>query len=293
MLKENKTKCIAIIGLGLIGGSLAKALKGKGYTVIGITRNPKTIKLAKKEKAIDIGSTKPDSKVLKKADVIFIATPLRFIPDYIKKIAALKLKKEVIVTDVGSTKVKICKIAKQYFLPSRRFAVSPARFFIGGHPMAGTEHAGFSASKKDLFKNCTWILTPTDKNKKLIKGIKKIITRIHAKPIITTPEKHDKAVALISHFPLLVSIGLCQLVKNTNDKKLKKLAMTIASSGFRDTTRIAGGNPEMSLGLLTSNSNELVQLLPRYFKELKKALKLATLKNLKSIQEWRNSLFIS
>jgi len=297
-VKKN-TKSIAIIGLGLIGGSLAKALKGRGYTVIGITKNPKTIKFALKEKAIKKGFTKLNSKVLENVDIIFICTPLPLIKDYLNKISKFqpeagpplveKRKKKIIVTDVGSTKFEICKYASSQFS-----TLNSQFFFIGGHPMAGTAKAGFIASKKDLFKNCSWALTPSKRDFQALTELKKIIKKVGAKLIITTPKKHDQAVALISHLPLLASIGLCELVK---DSKLKELASKLASSGFRDTTRIAGGNSEMNGNLLISNLTVLKKLLPSYIKELNKFLKMAgskpenLYKKLNIASKWRNNLY--
>ena len=288
-----KNKNIAIIGLGLIGGSLAKALKGKEYTITGITKSPKTIRLALKEKAIHKGYTKLNSKALKDVDLIFICTPLHLTKDYLNKISKLKLKKGVIITDVGSTKLEICNHAKKVF-STYNLKLKTYNCFIGGHPMAGTEEKGFTASKKDLFINCKWVLTPTTNNKKAIATLTSIIKKTGASPIITTPEKHDQAVGLISHLPLLTSIGLCETVKGSNSREL---ASILASSGFKDTTRIAGGNPEMNSNLLISNNLVLKKLLPAYIKELNNILKTANIKpkslhkKLNNVSRWRNSLY--
>lgn len=286
-MKKN-IKQIAIIGLGLIGGSIAKALKEKGYKIIGITKNPKTIKLALKEKAINKGYTKLNLQSLKNIDLIFICTPLHLITTCLNKISKSKLKKGVIITDTGSTKSEICKHA------ARHATGTSLQFFIGGHPMAGTEKSGFSAAQKDLFKNCAWILTPVNKNNQLLTAIKTIVKKTGAKPIITNPEKHDKAVALVSHLPLLASIGLCQTVKESN---FRELASTVASSGFQDSTRIAGGNPKMNSNLLISNLPILKKLLPVYIKELNNIIKMADIKSrnlrkkLNTVSKWRNSLY--
>ena len=289
-MKKN-IKQIAIIGLGLIGGSLAKALKEKGYKITGITKSSKTIRLALKEKVIFKGFTKLNSKALENVDVIFICTPLHLIIGYLNKIS--KLKQGIIITDVGSTKTEICKYAKKTF-STQSSILNPQSSFIGGHPMAGTEKAGFTVSNKNLFKNCAWILTPIDKNNESLTIIKIIVKKIGAKPIITTPEKHDQAVALVSHLPLLVSIGLCETVKNSG---LRDFASMIASSGFRDMTRIASGNPEMNLNLIISNNLALQKILPVYFKELNNILRMAKTKSkslhkkLSTVSQWRSKLY--
>ncbi len=295
MTFKNNIKNIAIIGLGLIGGSLAKALKGKGFSITGITKSPKTIRLALKEKAISRGFTKLSSKALENIDIVFICTPLPLIKDYLNKISKLNLKNRIIITDVGSTKSEICKYAKKIF--STQYSIPHTQYsFIGGHPMAGTEKSGFTASEKDLFKNRAWILTPTKKDNSTLNKLKTIINKVGGIPIITTPEEHDRAVALVSHLPLLASIGLCQITKESN---FNKLASIIASSGFRDTTRIAGGNSEMNSNLLLSNSIELQKLLPVYLKGLNNLLKMAKTKStnlykkLNIVSDWRNQLYNS
>lgn len=302
MTSKSNIKNIAIIGLGLIGGSLAKALKGKGFSVTGITKNPKTIKLALKEKVISRGFTKLSLKALENIDIVFICTPLPLIKDYLNKISKLKLNNKFIITDAGSTKSEICKYAKKVFSPKHSILktqysmLNTQYFFIGGHPMAGTEKSGFTASEKDLFKNRAWILTPTKKDNVTLNKLNTIIKKVGGIPIITTPEEHDQAVALISHLPLLTSIGLCQITKKS---KFNKLASMIASSGFRDTTRIAGGNPEMNSNLLLSNSIELQKLLPLYLKELNNLLKMAKTKStnlykeLNIVGNWRSRLYNS
>lgn len=287
---ENKIKNIAIIGLGLIGGSIAKALKQKNYTIVGIDKNKETIRLAKKEKVINQGFTRLSNQAFKNVDVIFIATLLNLIPYYLKKIARLNLKKEIIVTDVGSTKTAICKLAKTLF---------PSPIFIGGHPMAGTEKAGFKNSQKKLFQGRAWILTPTSKTKETklaLEKIKYLIKKTGSKPIITSPEEHDKACALISHLPLVVSVALCSVLENLKASELKNLSLSIASSGFRDTTRIASCNPAMNSNLMTCNINEINKLIPIYYKELKNLITIANKnpKRLKSklikISKWRSNL---
>lgn len=321
-MMKNKIKHIAIIGLGLVGGSLAKALKEKGFYIVGIDLNKSTIRLAKRTKIINKGSTKLSSTILEDVDLIFIATPLNLITTYIKAISKLKLKKQIIITDVGSTKTEICNYVKSIFsnlpplwgearstklsgqsLRQRRIRLRRTisnLVFIGGHPMAGNEKAGFENSDKNLFQGYSWILTPNIKNQLTniaLENIKYLIKRIGSKPIITSPEKHDKAVALISHLPLIASIGLCKVIENLKDNKLKRLALNIASSGFKDSTRIASGNPLMNLNLINFNLKELTNLVPNYNQELTKLIKKANSnhKNLKNeiikTYKWRKKLF--
>lgn len=294
VLPKKKIKRIVIIGLGLLGGSLALVLKSKGYYTIGITRSQKTITIAKKKKVINEGYTKLNHKVLNKSDLIVLTCPLNLIPEYISKIASV-VKKGIILTDVGSTKYAICNLAKK---------VLPQNItFVGGHPMAGTEKSGFVSAQTELFKNCAWFLTPfcsdlkKSKIQQALSQLKMVIKDTGAIPLEACPEEHDKAVALISHLPLLVSLALSSLVKNCRNKKVKKLALLAAAGGFRDTTRISGGNPILSTDLILSNSNNLKSILPLYLKELKSVLSFTQrspkqfLKYLTLISNWRNNLY--
>ena len=290
---SNRIKRIAIVGLGLIGGSLAMALKINGYQVVGISKKEETLLYAKNANVIEEGFTEINSNVLNNVDIIFLATPLSLIFEYIEKLRKI-VKKEIILTDVGSTKVEICNFAKEK-LPENIT-------FIGGHPMAGTEKAGFLSAQLGLFKNCPWILTPHDESSKIknaLNILENLIIQIGAVPIITNAEEHDMLVALVSHLPLLASLGLCQMVQKTKSDSLKKLATMIASSGFRDTTRIAGANPNLSSDLISSNHKKLSQILPSYISELQSLLELALkdkkdfLKNISVLSEWRKDLYNS
>ena len=268
-MSEVRIKRIAIVGLGLIGGSLAMALKINSYYIVGITRKSETLAVAQREKAIDIGFNELDEESIKDVDLIILAPPLAVIPQYLEKIAKV-VKGEIIVTDAGSTKLEICNIAKK-ILPKNIT-------FVGGHPMAGTENAGFLSAQISLFKKCAWILTPIDessKSKIAVEALKNLYEKIGSIPLIASPEKHDKAVALVSHLPLLASVGLCQLVRNMSDLELQGLASLIASSGYRDMTRIGGGNPEMNSDLITTNYSQVVSLLQNYTKELELLIKIA------------------
>ena len=286
---KNNFKNIAIIGLGLIGGSLAKALKEKKYHITGITRSQETIKLALNEKAIDKGFTVLDSASLHDTDLIILTVPLLSVNQYIKKIAEI-VKHEIILTDVGSTKSDICKVAND---------VLPANIiFFGGHPMAGTENAGFKSSTGNLFKDAAWVLTPFGKeNNEALNKLKDLIKQIGGIPVITSPEKHDLAVALISHIPLLISSALCSLIKDHQDKELNALSLLLASSGFRDVSRIAGGNPELSRDLITSNLNNIEKLIPLYTSTLNGLLTMGKsssqdlIKILKETSDWRNDIY--
>lgn len=284
---------IAVIGLGLIGGSLAKVLKKKGYRVLGFTKKKSTLTFAKKHKIIDIGYTKLTLNNLKTVEIIFLCVPIPVIPDYIKQISKL-VKHEIILTDVGSVKNNICNIAEKV-LPENIV-------FIGGHSMAGNENKGIGFIDHKLFNKCAWILTPSSvslEQKNALKKLKSIVKQIGSVPIILDSESHDTACGFISHLPLLLSVGLCELIKNIKDVRLKNLAMLLASSGFRDVTRIAGGNVDLNHDLLTLNNSKLQKISVQCLRELRCLLNVSKQKNqnfkktLLSVSNWRKQMYDS
>ncbi len=285
-MKLKRKPCIAIIGLGLIGGSLAKVLSKNGYEIIGISKSKETIESALKKKIIKKGFLEISSEALKDVDILFICTPLSLIKEKIKEIAKV-VKHDLLLSDVGSTKFDICNYAKK---------VLPKNItFIGGHPMAGNEYSGFNYSDENLFKNCAWVLIEDkNKNNSQIKELKEIIKHTNSKVIISTANNHDKAVALISHLPILISSMLCKLLKDESDKDVSTLAQTLAASGFRDTTRIASGNPRLSTDLVHINKTYVKVFLEKYLKYLKNVdfNEDQLLKDFKEISSFRQKMYL-
>lgn len=276
---KKKIKRIAIIGLGLIGGSLAKILSKKGFEVIGISKSKSTVNKALKQKIINVGSLALSENILSTTDLIFICTPLSLVESKIRELSKL-LKHNVIVTDVGSTKIGICNSAKKHF--------SSNVTFIGGHPMAGNEFSGIDYADEKLFEKTAWVLTPiNNKSKTKIKDLENVIKMTGGKPVISSPQEHDKAVALISHLPILISSSLCSLIMKS---KNRVLAEKLASSGFRDTTRVAGGNPILNKDLTTLNAKEIAKLLSEYSAEIKKT---KSFNDFSKISKWRKGLYSS
>lgn len=241
---------IGIIGLGLIGGSLFKDLTKK-YDVIAVSQSQNGDKIFK------------SYDVLKDRDLIFVCTPMN------KTIAVLDelenyLSPDTVVTDVCSLKKFVSEKQRPYkFIPS--------------HPMAGTEHKGFENSFEGLFKNAKWVLTG-EKNDLLLE----IIDFVGAIPIFTTAEKHDEAVAMISHMPMVIAQGLMLAAKEN------PLALEIASSGFRDMTRLAMSNEEMANDMVTMNHKNIEQSILKLYKAIGELTNgdypktIAELKNIRS-----------
>jgi len=248
-------KNITVIGLGLIGGSLAISLKNikNDFIITGFDNDPETVNIALYRNIIDKASYNYKDSV-KDADIIIIATPVRLIVDIVIEIKDY-LKKNVIITDVGSAKTNIVeKINKM--LPKDVV-------FIGGHPMAGSENEGILSAKPDLFVNTFYILTPTDNTKsESLVTLHNLFTKIGAKVISVLPKEHDKIVSLISHLPHILSTNLVALV-DERQKSLKNL-FKLCAGGFRDMTRIAVSNPKMWLDITFENKEEIINSIDDY-----------------------------
>lgn len=247
---------ISVIGLGLIGGSILKKLKNTENKLIGVSRRQETIDKAFEEGLISEGSVKLD--VIKNSDFVFVCSPINKTLQII--IDAGKITKtSAIITDVASIKSPITDFINKSNDPIN---------FIGGHPMAGTEYKGLDSSFAELFEGAKWVLTPCRwTTKDSINLLKNLIEKLGAETIIAEPDEHDKAVALISHMPLLLSQSLYSLVKNHPDKKTGDLAMQLASSGFRDMTRLAATNPELSIDMIMENKENVVNAMKELIQE--------------------------
>lgn len=224
---------VGVIGLGLIGGSIFKDLKALGYDVAAVSQSQSGENIFK------------DYSVLKDCGIVFVCTAMN------KTLAVLDelenfLSPETIVTDVCSLKGFVCKKPRPYrFVPS--------------HPMAGTEHKGFENSFEGLFKGAKWVITPCFGNSS---ELVEIIKELGAIPVITTPEKHDEAAAMISHMPMLLAQALF-LAASENP-----LAIEIASSGFRDMTRLALSNEEMACDMVSMNSENIENSILKLYKAM-------------------------
>jgi len=244
-----RIKNITIIGLGLIGGSLALSLKkfNSGFNITGYDNIPEALSIALYRNIIDRAADNYEDAV-KEADLVIIATPVRLIVEVANQIKD-KLKKGAILTDVGSAKVNIVEKMNE-ILP-------PDVIFIGGHPMAGSENEGVLSARQDLFINAFYVLTPTDSTRtEELALLHSLFTKIGAKVITISPGEHDKIVSLISHLPHIISTNLVALVDD-RQKELNNL-FKLCAGGFRDMTRIAASNPKMWLDISFENKNEII-----------------------------------
>ena len=222
---------IGIIGLGLIGGSIYRDLKKLNYDVVAVSQSQNGTGIYK------------DFSILKTCDIVFVCSPMNKTLQVLDELENVILP-NTIVTDVCSLKQFVSKKKRPYkFIPS--------------HPMAGTEHQGFENSMEGLFRGRKWVVTPVWGNDETLISI---IEKLGATPVVTTPEKHDEAVALISHMPMLVAQAI---FKTASDNEL---ALEIASSGFRDMTRLAMSNVEMANDMILMNSENIQTIVLKLYK---------------------------
>ena len=228
---------IGIISLGLIGGSLFKCLARTQHELYAVTRNKETIKKALKY----TNNVSDDINILKDCEVVFVASPINKILEILDELEEI-VNLNCIVLDCASVKEFVMKKERPYK-------------FIGSHPMAGTQFSGFDAAFKELFEGAKWVLTPNNATEEDIEKASSIIKSTGAEIIIANAKEHDQAVALISHMPLLLAQALF------NSAKDNKLALKLASSGFRDMTRLATSNLEMAQDMRNYNDKNIAKAL--------------------------------
>jgi len=239
---------ISIIGMGLIGGSIALGLKRSGYLgeIVGQDVSLQSLELAEKIGAIDRYTTSL-MEAVSDADLVVIAVPIGYYEDIFREISGF-LKPYTVVTDVGSVKKHVMNLAAEY-LPRHVQ-------FLGGHPMAGSEKTGIRSASPNLFENAFYFLTPTETTStQTIDKIKKLIEMIGVYPVIIDSDSHDHIVSLISHIPHLIAGMLVNLLDRSPDIPY----LSYAGGGFRDATRIASGNPGMWKDILITNKNEIIK----------------------------------
>ncbi|MBM3245906.1 MAG: prephenate dehydrogenase/arogenate dehydrogenase family protein [Candidatus Omnitrophica bacterium] len=269
---------VAIIGTGLIGGSLALALKKKGLAeeIVGVSRHKKTLSLAKKMKVIDKGSQ--DLEIIQGADLVILATPVNTIINLAPEISKV-IAKGCIVTDVGSTKEAIV---------SRLEKIFPR--YVGSHPLAGSEKRGIASANAGIFKGSLCILTPTINTDRIAEErISNMWIKLGAKVIRLTPAAHDKILSFVSHLPHLVAFSLIGAVPG---KYLK-----FASGGLKDTTRVAASDSELWADIFLSNQKNMakaIALIEENLSKIKSAIKRRDkrllIKILKNAQDKRKAL---
>ncbi len=248
---------IGIIGLGLIGGSIAKALKRHdGYSIRAFNRSMPSLEAALADNVIDEGSTE-DLSVLSDSDIIFVCTPVDLIPSYVERLIPI-IKKDCIITDVGSTKNSI-------YTEMLKFGNKIN--YIGGHPMAGSEQTSYKAAKPFLLENAYYVLTPSPTvDQKYVTKFEKLVKLTGAVPIVIDPAEHDYTVAAISHVPHVIAAALVNTVKQLDGEK--QLMHALAAGGFKDITRIASSSPEVWSSICFDNKDSILKVIDSFKAQL-------------------------
>lgn len=245
---------LTIVGVGLLGGSLAKAARARGIAteIVGVGRDLARLEAARRDGSLDVVTTDLAAGV-RGADVVVLGAPVLAILALLDAIARVT-GPETIVTDVGSTKAAIVAAATRL---GREF---PLRF-VGSHPMAGSEQSGYAHARVDLFDGATVIVTPTETTAAAaVKTITALWEGVGAGRVVTLdPETHDRSVAAISHLPHLAAFALVDAVE-----RFEPAAFDVAARGFRDTTRIAAADPVMWEEIFLANRDALAAGLDVY-----------------------------
>lgn len=272
-------KQIAIIGIGLIGGSIAKSLKthfGENIRITGYDGNPAQLQLAASLGVIDQQASSVETCIAD-ADVIFLCIPVQSMCQLLKKVMlARELKDGAIITDVGSTKEQIVALSREYSRDSRGV-------FIGGHPMAGSHKSGVEAASDRLFENAYYVLTPSpDVEEGKLVELKELLQATKAQIVEMDPAEHDQIVGAISHVPHLLASSLVNQVyayHQTNEWYLR-----LAAGGFRDITRIASSNPRMWKEITLSNKNYIMKQLKDWQERMQQLLEMVERSNPEEIE---------
>lgn len=250
-----KTK-LAIYGLGLIGGSLGLALKGKGYYRIGIGRNIRKLAYALRRGAVDAITTDVTEGV-EDADIVVLALPVELILPTLKKIKPW-LKKSAVVTDVGSVKGCIMRGAKN---------ILPARF-VGSHPMAGSEKSGIRFARKNLFHQAGCVVVPGKSHSRVIQRIKNLWRKAGANIVVLDEHTHDYLVAICSHLPHIIAYAMMHYLMHISSKHTAIVHMLAGS--FRDITRVAMSSPDLWSQITLSNRMQIRKTVKEFNFFLKK-----------------------
>ena len=263
---------IGIIGLGLIGGSLAIDLRQLGHTILGVSRKPITAEQAIARGIVDQAGT--DLKLMATAEVVFLCTPLGAIRSTVEQLIP-HLSPQTVLTDVGSVKASVVE------------AIAPRwQNFVGGHPMAGTAESGLDAALSGLFTDKAYVLTPIDSTPPdAVEIVAELVRSLHCQLYQCNPADHDRAVAWISHLPVMVSSSLIAACLQESDPTVLDLAEKFASSGFRDTSRVGGGNPELGLMMAKYNQQALLRSLYGYRQQLDQVIQQIEQGNWSALEE--------
>ncbi len=241
---------LTVVGVGLLGGSIAKAARGEGLarSIVGVGRSLARLEPALRDGTLDHATTDLATGV-RGADLVVLASPVATIEGQLDAVATAA-GGEAVVTDVGSTKARIVAAA-------RRLARARPFTFVGSHPMAGSDQSGYAVARADLFRGATVIVTPTDTTPVgVVKSVSAFWESLGARVIAMDPDAHDRAVAVVSHLPHLVACALVDAVL-----RFEPGALAVAARGFRDTTRVAAGDALLWRDIFLANRSATLAAL--------------------------------
>lgn len=240
-----------VVGLGLIGGSLGLDLQALGWEVQGLVHRQVTAERALARGLAQQVSTDP--ACLAGCDLVILALPIARLLDPDPALVAA-LPSTAVITDVGSVKAPVLEVWR---------ALHPR--FVASHPMAGTAEAGVEAGFAGLFRGRPWIATPdAQTDPAALRLIQELAAALGSSWTVASAAQHDQAVALISHVPVLVSAALLRAAGDERDPEIRRLAMELASSGFADTSRVGGGNPDLGVAMASGNRDAVLKGLAAY-----------------------------
>jgi len=273
--KNQLFRRVAIIGVGLIGGSISLAMKKHRLVreIVGISRRHSSLMYAFKNKIIDRYATNVQ-KAVQNCDLVIMAVPVKTMIDLLPAIGK-HVKRGTIITDVGSTKATIVEAAHKY-LPQHSF-------FVGSHPIAGSEKKGAMFANAQLFENSLCVMTPTDKTNRNAKDrVKNLWNKLGAEVKFLPPDEHDKILSYVSHVPHVLAYGLIEAVPPEY--------LEYVSGGLRDMTRIASSDPYVWSEICMENSKNIAQSLDKFIKVLSSYRKSIVSKDQKNLTEdFKNS----
>lgn len=269
---------ICIVGLGLMGGSLGLALRLAQRTAVPsfplhltvVDTNPQTRRAAQRLANV---VTDDFAVGVKKAELVILATPVRAILQGLSQLPALR-PDGCLVLDLGSSKGEICRAMD---------ALPPSFQAIGGHPMCGKETSGFGAATPDLFRRQTFILCPTQRTTPAVEtAAHTIINHLGARPLVLPSDLHDNMVAAVSHLPYLLAAALMRHAASLDDDRL----WSVSSSGFRDTSRVSGTDPQMMLDILLTNKTAVLAQIAQVQAQLTAVAELIEAEEEDALFEW-------
>ncbi len=251
-MTETEFKRVAIIGVGLIGASLALAIKKRALSaeVVGFGRNEENLKRAKQRGIIDDFSL-DHSALVETADLVVLATPVKSFQPILERLLPF-VKRGTIITDVGSVKGALVEELEDLMPDGVNY--------VGGHPIAGSDRSGLDYASDSLFDGAITILTPTGKTPEdAIKRVKHLWEGVGSKVILMSPYEHDRIFALVSHLPHIVAYALVNTVSSVNKEYIQ-----YAGKGFKDTTRIASSSPELWTDIVLQNRENLLEVISSF-----------------------------